>query len=235
MEVKCLSISDEVRVFLKQMDCSIVGFADLRGLSKEARQNFNFGIVIGILHSREALMENNLERPAQYYSEYIEGNTRLTNLANATADFLVASGYRAWAKNKSAVILDDDLRTVLPHKTVATLAGLGWIGKSAVLVTPETGSGLRISVVLTNASLDCGKPVTMSHCPESCTVCTDICPGHAQRGGLWDNTKDRAEFFDAQACDTASKARANRLLDVDENVCGLCIANCPFTRKALDF
>ena len=44
-------------------------------------------------------------------------------------------------------------RTVMPHKTVAVHAGLGWIGKSALFVTEKYGSAVRLTSVLTDAPL----------------------------------------------------------------------------------
>ncbi len=228
-----MTISDQIKAFIQAQDCPIVGFADLRGLPGAIRQNFDFGIVMGLPHSRKAMHENAAGQMDRYYAEFVELNERLPQLANATADFIYAQGYRAWAKNKNNVVLDDDLRTILPHKTVATLAGLGWIGKSAVLITPQAGAALRLTVVLTNAPLDCGSPITQTKCPEDCMICTDICPGHAPSGKLWRSDCDRADFYDAHACSAAAKARTRELIGVDESVCGLCIANCPFTRKAL--
>jgi epoxyqueuosine reductase QueG len=41
--------------------------------------------------------------------------------------------------------------TKLPQKTVATLVGLGWIGKCALLVSEPFGSDIRLNRVLTDA------------------------------------------------------------------------------------
>jgi epoxyqueuosine reductase QueG len=63
------------------------------------------------------------------------------------------------------------LSTGLPHKTTATLAGLGWIGKCALLVTERYGSAIRLTAVLTEAELPCGEPVSRSRCG----ACADKC------------------------------------------------------------
>ncbi|MBP7403190.1 MAG: epoxyqueuosine reductase [Clostridia bacterium] len=214
---------------------AIVGFADLRRLSAESRQNFDRGILIGLTYSAEAMRENLAGRPRRYFEEYSSINRRLPGLAQDTARFLVERGCKALPKVASAVAQDADRRTVLPHKTVATLAGVGWIGKCALLVTPEAGSALRLVVVLTDAPLVCGTPVTRSRCPAGCTVCADACPGHAPLGGQWAPEVDRSVFFDAEACRNAARARAGSLLDIDETVCGLCAASCPVTRGVLGY
>ena len=228
-------LNNEIIALMKQENCDIVGFADLRCLSNEARQNFDYGVLIALPFSKEAMQENKNDMPQKYYEEIGIITKNLKKLATLTFDFLVDKGYKALAKITSTVVSDGDWRTVLPHKTVATLSGAGWIGKCATLITNEVGSALRLTVVLTNAPLDCGTPVTKSKCPPDCTVCVDICPGKAPLGGLWEVGVDRDKFFNAHVCRTAARTRAKELLNIDETICGLCISNCPFTKKGLAY
>jgi len=161
---------------------------------------------------------------------------RLSELKALVADFLTGKGYEALIDTPASVVDREVLRSLLPQKTVATLAGVGWIGKCAMLVTHEVGSALRMTVLLTDAPLDCGTPITKSLCSPNCTACVDICPGKAPLGGLWEVGVDRDCFFDAQACQTASKTRTKALLGIDgQSRCGLCVSNCPFTKKALGY
>ena len=230
-----MSLNDEIIAMLKQEDCTIIGFADLRCISKEARQNFDTGILIALSYTKEAMQDNKAGFPQKYYFEYMSINKRLLELATLTERLLVEKGYKALPKAQTMVVHDEDYRTVLPHKTVATLAGIGWIGKCATLVTNEVGSALRLIVVLTNAPLDCGMPVTRSKCNPTCTICADTCPGKAPLGGLWEENIDRDNFFNAHACHAAGHARAKELLGVEETICGLCISHCLFTKKGLQY
>jgi len=86
------------------------------------------------------------------------------------------------------------LRTALPHKTVATNSGLGWIGKSALFVTGQVGSAVRLSSLVTNAPLEYGRSVTESKCV-SCMACTRACPAHAISGREWSVEIDRDDFL----------------------------------------
>ena len=55
------------------------------------------------------------------------------------------------------------LLSILPYKTIATKSGLGWIGRSALFVTPEYGSAVALGAILTDMPLEFGKvsiPVT---------------------------------------------------------------------------
>jgi epoxyqueuosine reductase QueG len=230
-----MNLNQEIIASLNQEGCNIVGFADLRCLSKETRQNFNTGIVLALSYSKEAMWEHQNGSMRRYHDEWKPMTFRLDELAALTARLLTAKGYKALPQVSATVVQDKYLRTVLPHKTVATLAGIGWIGKCAMLVTNEVGSALRIKVVLTNAPLTCGTPATTSLCPPDCAACADACPGKAPRGGLWEAGVDRDSFFDAHACRDAALDRAKATLGIDETLCGLCISSCPFTKTGLGY
>ena len=230
-----MHLNNEIIELMRHDNCNIVSFADLRDISKEARQNFKCGILLGLSYSKEAMQENKNGLPKKYYDEFTHIQKKLPVIAEKTAKYLTDKGYKALAKVPSMVIQDEARRTILPHKTVATLSGIGWIGKCAALVTNEVGSALRIIVVLTDAPLECGEPITKSLCNPNCSVCADVCPGKAPSGQLWDIDVDRDEFFNAHACFSAARSRAKELLNINETICALCISNCPFTRKGLGY
>lgn len=118
---------------------------------------------------------------------------------------------------------------MLPHKTVATRAGLGWIGKNALLVTREFGSAVRISSVLTNAKLDTGTPVDRSICGD-CNRCTDAGLGKAVSGELWSVDRHRDEIYNPHDCRRAARERAAKE-GINATLCGMCIYVCPWTQK----
>jgi epoxyqueuosine reductase QueG len=109
----------------------------------------------------------------------------------------------------------------------ATLAGLGWVGKCDLLVTPEFGSAVRWGSVLTDAPLACGTPVTASRCGV-CRACVDVCPGQACSGTEWRQGLARESFWDPKACMAGMQA-INARRGSDFKICGLCIAACPYT------
>jgi len=234
-----MRLNDELIALLKQEGCSIVGFADITCLPEEARLSFDRGILIALPFTREAMLENKNGLPRRYLAEHEPMTRQLQYLKKITVNFLKARGYEATGDTPASVIDYDALRSPLPQKTVATLAGVGWIGKNAMLVTEEAGSAVRVTVVLTDAPLDCGTPVTKSKCAPGCTACADICPGKAPLGGLWEAGLDRDSFFDAHACQAAARARARKrgeeLLYCGEAMCGLCVSNCPFTKRGLKY
>ena len=90
-----MSLNNEIIALLKQEGCSIVGFADLRCLSKEARQNFDYGILIALSYSKEAMQDNKNGLPQRYYEEFTPINKRLPELAVLIANYFYGySSYR---------------------------------------------------------------------------------------------------------------------------------------------
>ena len=114
---------------------------------------------------------------------------------------------------------------VFAHKTAATQAGLGWIGKTGLFVSPEAGPKLRLTTVFTDLALPFGSPVVESSCG-SCRACLEACPARAGRDVSWRAGMARDLLFDAAACER----HMDGLELSGHKVCGLCVAACPFGR-----
>ena len=64
------------------------------------------------------------------------------------------------------------------HRTVAAIAGLGGIGLSRLLVTPEFGPFVRLGTIVTDAVLSPDQPLAENPC-DLCGLCQDACPAKA--------------------------------------------------------
>ena len=211
----------------------MVGFADLGDLPEGARRGFPAGLSIAVGLDRSIVSNITGGPDRDYFREYERANALLEQLAAKAAGLLESRGFEASALQTTTEDFDRrTLRTILPHKTVATKAGLGWIGKNALLVTERFGSALRLASVLTRAPFDPGLPVTASRCG-ACSACAEACPAKAPSGESWEAGKDRDEFFDAGACcETAT--RLSSRAGINATICGICIPACPWTRAYLN-
>ncbi len=157
--------------------------------------------------------------------EYRRVNDELIEIGEACVALFRAHGFEG-------VRVDDDAPDgptdpeIFASKTAATQAGLGWIGKTALLVTPEFGSAVRLGTVFTDLSLPGGVPVTSGRCG-SCRACVDACPVDAGRDVAWSAGLPRDVLYDCAACDAFQLG----FPDHDE-ICGICIWVCPYTRRA---
>ncbi|HYE81930.1 MAG TPA: epoxyqueuosine reductase [Clostridia bacterium] len=67
-------------------------------------------------------------------------------------------------------------RNIVSAKHCAVKAGLGAIGKNTLLVTPEFGNMVWLSVILVDIELEADSIIEGSPCPDGCSLCVDACP-----------------------------------------------------------
>ncbi len=174
----------------------LMGVADLSGIVGGEMQT---GVSVAVPVPKHIVKDLKDIPTKEYYDAYYSLNEELDGIVSKGARFLQERGYRAFANTTKVVKKDENWCTPLPHKTVATRAGLGWIGKSCLLVTKQYGSAIRLSSLLTDAPLPADTPINESRCG-GCTVCVRNCPAGALTGVLWHVGTTREEMFDRRAC-----------------------------------
>lgn len=217
---------------LKSAGASLVGFADLSGIAPECRSGLKYGISLAIAVEPRIFADIEKLPNREYYSEYKSLNEKLGELCLLASGLLIQNGFKAVPLIPEAVSQDDEtLSTLLPFKSVAVLAGLGWIGKSALLVTKEYGSAVRLAAVLSDAAFDTGTPLLEPQCGD-CAECRKVCPGSAITGANWAVVSKRGDYYDAFKCSDAARKQCEKL-GIGSRICGKCIAACPWTKKYL--
>jgi epoxyqueuosine reductase len=169
-----------------------------------------------------------------YREEYRRVNAALDAATATLATALREHGHRAEAIPATTATAaggngrgpGHDGGAPFPHKTAATQAGLGWIGKTALFVSNDFGPAVRLATVFTDLSLPVGTPILEGRCGD-CRACVDACPAGCGRDVRWRAGMPLSRLFDAGACRHHMTVTYG---DSPETVCGICIAACPLVQ-----
>ena len=168
-----MELTQRLQALLSGMGADLVGFGDVTGLAPDG---YKTAVVAAIALPPDIIDDIPIGPTPAYLDIYSDYNRRLDEMSDAAAALLEREGFRTLSLNRAHAPWDlETMAAPFPHKTAATRAGLGWIGKCALLVTPAYGAAVRLTVTLTDAPLEVAQPITASRCG-SCTACMDACP-----------------------------------------------------------
>ncbi|MFX1358464.1 MAG: 4Fe-4S dicluster domain-containing protein, partial [Promethearchaeota archaeon] len=103
-------------------------------------------------------------------------------------------------------------------KLLAKAAGLGWQGRSLLIVSPEYGPLHRLIAILTDIPLQANK-VIKNECGD-CRKCIEACPQNALTfNNFKDHPQHREDVLNIKSC-------------LGDNGCMICILSCPWLKKS---
>ena len=112
---------------------------------------------------------------------------------------------------------------------IAIDAGLGEQGRHSIVITPELGCNFRPAVITTDLPVQPDKPIEFGvkdFC-KSCKICAEQCPsGSITKGGKVEIRGYKKYPFNATSCFNFWNSNLGNM------GCRICIAACPYTRKA---
>ena len=219
-------------------DTDYFGIADLApahdfilGQGGEEVASYPVGVVIGmrLLDSFVDPLPTRDPAAAILYrhNAYDVVNAALDQIALRVANTIQRAGFSAFPVPASKRTSDAGICSIFSQKLAAHLAGMGWIGKSCLLVIPDHGPRVRWVTILTDAPLLPTGDAMEQRCGK-CTACVDICPVQAFTGRPFSPDEPREARFDAAACERYFKEMEQQGL---VSVCGLCLYVCPHGRK----
>lgn len=150
-----------------------------------------------------------------YFFHYQRVNVLLDELALKVTNFIQSRGWEALPIPASQLIDWEKQTAHVSHKHAAQKAGIGWIGRNNLLVTPEFGSRQRLITVLTDMPLRIDEPLPWG-CG-GCRACISSCPS----GSIKENPSD----FDHVGCYQQMRVLI-KAAGISQNICGLCVKAC---------
>lgn len=226
------ALNTEILDRLKGKGADLVGFADVTCLPADVTDGLPRAVSIAVALDPATIRDIKDGPTARYFAEYNRANMLLGRLGEQITRVLIDAGHRAQPFPATTEQIDRTTLSVkFQHKTAATRAGLGWIGKSGLLVTKEYGSAVRLASVLTDAELETGTPTHASHCGD-CRLCVERCPAQAIIGRDWEPGLSREHIYSAAACFKMAREFAGRT-GIRATICGICINACPWTQRYL--
>ncbi len=173
-----MAIKDEIVEFLRSSGAKLIGFGqvpDIEQLEIKIKLpsviSFGFRVSSSVLATIE-------DRPTLLYKHHYKTiNWLLDQASFRLAQFLEEKGNIAIAIPASQLVDWEKHKGHISHKTLARAAGLGYIGRSGLLVNRTFGAQIRYSSVLTNIEFDPAQ-LDDSNCGV-CKKCINACPGQA--------------------------------------------------------
>jgi epoxyqueuosine reductase QueG len=213
---------EQLKAFALAQGASLFGVADVSALRQSFFQLSSCAIggmdraVSMAYHLSDGVLEDLSDGPTKlYFFHYQRVNILLDELALKVAEFIQSRGRRALPIPASQIVDWQTQRAHVSHKHVAAQAGLGWIGRNNLLVTPRFGARVRLVSVLTDMPIKPDAALPWG-CGE-CKACLQACPSHSIR--------ERPEDFDHVGCHEQIK-RMVKAAGINQNICGLCVKAC---------
>jgi epoxyqueuosine reductase QueG len=180
---------------------------------KETVAGLDYAISLGYRLS-DSVLSTVGESPSLIYKHHYKTvNWILDQAAEKLAGLIQGKGYRSLAIPASQITDWDRQLGQFDHRTAAQACGLGWIGRSGLLVNPKFGARVRLTTVLTDMPLVTDEPVE-GDCGE-CEKCISACPAGAIT----------REGFDRGKCIEQLKGFA-AIQGIGVLICGICVRAC---------
>ena len=220
------------------MGADLVGFADIsRNDNKDAisKEFHHYKIAVAVgkkLHKfknpeDETRTLDEHGHTLAYMRENEDITLKLKEIVDAATRFLRKRGFKCMAIPPVDVSQErrfiSALYVLFSHRMAVTMAGLGWIGKNAMVINGEYGPNLVWATILTDAELTASPPQLESMCGQ-CRLCQDSCPVGAIYGLNWSRFKGDEAIIDVENCQRYMQTNSDKY---GRPVCGICFMACP--------
>lgn len=202
-----------IQSFAEQNDIDDMRIVDITSLTLEENRGYPYAILLVKFLPKEYIDKLNHERQTDY-SVFLKYEQKTDELADKLVTVIQKEGYRAISQSEKGIDSrgeydEKSKSSILPHKKIAVMSGLGWIGKNNLLVTEKHGAALSMCSVLTDMPLDTvqTEAILSGKCGE-CNLCSKICPVQALYERKWELGISRDDIVDVYQCITCLKCLA---------------------------
>lgn len=213
---------EKLKEFALHQGASLLGVADIGELpqrhcsiSPKTREGLDRAVSVAF-HLSDKVLEDIIDGPTKlYFFHYQRVNVFLDELGLKITHFIQSGGWDALPVPASQITDWEKQRAHVSHKHIAVRAGLGWIGRNNLLVSPQFGSRQRLITVLTDMPLRVDDPLRWG-CGD-CRACISSCPSQS--------IKEKPEDFDHVGCYQMMRVLVKKA-GISQNICGLCVKAC---------
>ena len=216
MEEQKIRETEDLRKFIKKLEIDTYGVCDMNllkemetGLPTDLKKFLNmfpYAIVLGAQYGKLGKKASGDENALF-----------LEDVAFSIMGYLENKGYTHLIIHTEDEFDPDNRLGFMSLKILAKTAGLGWQGRSLLVVSPEYGPLHRLIAILTDMPLQINQ-VIKNECGD-CRKCIEACPQKALTYVAFnDHPTCREDVLDIKTC-------------LGDNGCLVCILSCPWLKK----
>ncbi|MEO0227603.1 MAG: hypothetical protein ABIL70_06090 [candidate division WOR-3 bacterium] len=210
-----MSIKQEIKEFLRKFGVKIIGFGNIPEDAEILEINYKYPKVIVFGYSiSEGVLNTIKDHPTLIYKQHYKTvNWLLDQTAYHLVQFIEEKGAKAIAIPASQTVDWQNQKGHISHKLLAVECGLGFIGRSGLVVHPKYGARVRYISVLTDLEFEPEKKLN-GDCGD-CKKCIITCPAQAIS----------EQGVDLKKCLAKLKEFA-KMPGIGQYICGICVKVC---------
>jgi epoxyqueuosine reductase QueG len=230
-----MSGSRQCKEFAGRLGADLAGVADLGPFKRaggavpaDLLEPYTCAVSIAVRLDDAIISGIRGEPTPEYARHYRAVNAALDSIAARLVSWITEQGFRGLAVPASEVVDQENLLGSVSHKAIARMAGLGWQGKSLLIVSPQYGPRIRLASVLTDLPLRPDRPLK-NRCG-TCAACATACPVRAIKNVRTANSyASREQALRFERCIEHTRQFRARP-ELGASLCGVCVKACPFGR-----
>jgi epoxyqueuosine reductase QueG len=226
---------DKVKAQIKELfitgGCDLVGIANVERFkgAPEGRRPTDIlptarSVIVGAARIIDSVCDDLPDTRYEYTNQFYVLNGTLGSVSTKVARLLEDKGYRAIPIPAAYPRINKELMGVFSHRHAAVLAGLGELGLSNLLITPQFGARVRLVSIISEVPLEPDQPYKKSLCRErqkecgkACVICCPV--GAISLDGKIN--KDHCLRYQEQIMPWSAV----------ELRCGMCLGVCPIGKR----